>query len=101
MSNNKHNIGPWAYIDREKDGLMANIWNPQNIDIARVLCTDMESGMANARLVAAAPELLDALAAEIAGEAFADLFQLSFLGFSGQVRIGNQGPTHGDQVRFP
>jgi len=59
--NTTHTPGPWTYQDRSDDGMDGNIWSPNNQDIAQVYCTDMERGLADAALIAAAPELLEAL----------------------------------------
>lgn len=56
-----HTPGPWTFEDRDDEGLDGNIWSPNNQDIAMVYCTDMERGMADARLISAAPDLLHAL----------------------------------------
>lgn len=56
-----HTPGPWAYrVDPDLDD---NITGPNAEQIARVYATDTEAGMANAALIAAAPELLEALKA--------------------------------------
>ena len=60
----KHTPGPWSV---EKSNLGPEIWN-QNTRVARVNINheyhaDMVDDQANARLIAAAPELLEALEA--------------------------------------
>lgn len=54
-----HTPGPWEYrVDPDLDD---NIAGPNSEQLARVYCTDTNTGMANAKLIAAAPELLEAL----------------------------------------
>lgn len=52
----KHTPGPWAY---ETNGLITA--SPRRLHIAQTISTGMGQGMANARLLAAAPEMLQAL----------------------------------------
>lgn len=55
--------GPWEYrVDPDLDD---NIAGPNSEQLARVYCTDTDTGMANARLIAAAPEMFSALVAAL------------------------------------
>ena len=56
----KHTPGPWAIRDDNEDGAVSIVGSSQ-IVLARVRTATVEPGDANARLIAAAPELLDAL----------------------------------------
>ena len=54
---NKHTPGPWEYGEQEGEYV---IWNP-DIGTIATTCADMADQEANAALIAAAPELLEAL----------------------------------------
>ena len=52
--------GPWEVLDHPTE--TCRIRAPHNgMEIGTVFCTDLEDGAANARLIAAAPELYEAL----------------------------------------
>lgn len=55
--NTKHTLGPWSIRDDDEDGVVSIVGSSQ-IAIARVRTATVEPGDGNARLIAAAPELL-------------------------------------------
>ena len=55
-----HTTGPWNIRDDEEDGVVSIVGSSQ-IVIARVRTATVEPGDENARLIAAAPDLLEAL----------------------------------------
>lgn len=68
MSNNKHTPGPWKAMGRTGHGMLPHTAVAAKTLIARVYSEafgDIENETANARLVAAAPDLLQALLALI------------------------------------
>lgn len=55
----KHLPGPWDLVEHEHEP--AEIRSPETgLGIAHVFCTDHDFGKANAALIAAAPDLLEA-----------------------------------------
>jgi hypothetical protein len=56
----KHTSGPWAIRDDDEDGVVS-IVGGSGIVLARVRTATAEPGDENARLIAAAPDLLKAL----------------------------------------
>lgn len=56
----KHTNGPWMVRDDDEDGVVSIVGN-SGIVLARVRTATVEPGDENARLIAAAPELLAAL----------------------------------------
>ena len=56
---NKHTPGPWAYVDHEYE--TCEIMGQNSQRVCDVWCTDFPDGAANARLIAAAPEMYDVL----------------------------------------
>ena len=56
----EHTIGPWNIRDDDEDGVVSIVGSSQ-IVIARVRTATVEPGDGNARLIAAAPELLAVL----------------------------------------
>jgi len=56
----KHTPGPWEIRDDDEDGVIS-IVGRSRIVLARVRTATVEPGDENARLIASAPELLDAL----------------------------------------
>ena len=56
----KHTRGPWAIRDDDEDGVVS-IVGSSRIVLARVRTATVEPGDENARLISAAPELLDEL----------------------------------------
>lgn len=58
--NANHTPGPWSIRDDDEDGVVSIVGNSK-IVLALVRTATVEPGDANARLIAAAPELLEAL----------------------------------------
>jgi hypothetical protein len=62
MSETKHTPGPWQIEEHETSPCRIRA-NNNGWDVADVFSTDHPTGQANAALIAAAPELLEALRA--------------------------------------
>lgn len=84
MSESKHTPGPWiqhATLVYAKDGNICEVGEPRKSRIVHhdkleIGSADWNEGMANARLIAAAPELLDACIAGLG--AFVGVIQSEF-----------------------
>ena len=55
----KHTLGPWHVKDHPTE--TCQIIAENSIRVCDVWCTDLEGGVENAHLIAAAPEMLEAL----------------------------------------
>lgn len=60
MSKAQHTLGTWSIRDDDEDGVVSIVGGSQ-IVLAKVRTATVEPGDENARLIAAAPELLEAL----------------------------------------
>ena len=58
--NAKHTLGPWVIRDDDENGVVSVVGG-SGIVLARVRTETAEPGDENARLIAAAPDLLEAL----------------------------------------
>jgi len=71
MSMSKHTPGPWGEMTMSSNNLTIGIGYPEGDDrdhfLAEVTCGDPDELEANARLIAAAPQMLQALQALVLG----------------------------------
>ncbi len=59
MKRTKHTPGPWSADSNFEDSCF--VGQPDGVAVASMVCGDGQDMNANARLIAAAPEMLDAL----------------------------------------